>query len=140
MMWRWDHVPLRGADPEGSGAFAASRGGKRHKGVDYAFAPGDDVNSPVKGIVTRLGWAYANAPYRLVEILSHKGSLLWRFLYIDPIVKAGDKIELGQTIGTAQQISKRDGSEMTDHVHVEVNVNVQQLLGGRDDTSGDHSA
>jgi len=138
MMWRWDHVLLRGVDGKGSGAFAAPRGGKRHKGTDYVFASGDEVKSPVKGIITRLGWAYANSEFRLIEILSHKGSLLWRFLYVDPIVKAGDKIIEGQTIGTAQKISKRYGSEMKDHVHVEVNVNVEQLLGGRHDHQGDH--
>ena len=140
MMSRWDHMPLRGADPHGSGAFAAPRGGKRHKGTDYAFTPGSNVLSPVDGTVTRIGWAYSNSEYRLIEIISHGGALLWRFLYVDPIVKAGDKIIMDQTIGTAQQISKRYGSGMIDHVHVEVNVDIEWLLGGKHDSEGDHSA
>ena len=130
MTWRWDHVPLRGNDPEGSGAFASKRGAKKHKGTDYAFAPGEEVKSPIEGVVTRLGWAYKDAPYRLIEILSHSGALLWRFLYVRPAVKAGDEILEGQTIGTAQKISDRYGKKMTDHVHVEVNVDIEQLLGG----------
>ena len=139
-MWDWDDVPLRGADLEGSGAFAAPRGGKRHKGVDYAFEPGAEVKSPIEGCVTRLGWAYKDAPYRLVEILSHGGAMLWRFLYIDPIVGAGDLVASGQTIGTAQKISDRYGEEMTDHVHVEVNVDITELIGGKHDSEGDHGA
>lgn len=131
MIKKWADVELRGEDREGSGAFAAPRGGKRHKGVDYRFAEGDPVFSPVDGIVTRIGWAYANDIYRLVEILSHKGYLLWRFLYIAPLVKAGDKVKRGQTIGTAQAISKRYGPNMTDHVHVEVNIDVAAVLGGK---------
>ena len=140
MIWSWEDVPLRGSDPEGSGAFAASRGAKRHKGVDYAFEPGAEVKSPIEGIVTRLGWAYPNAPYRLIEILSHNGSLLWRFLYVNPVVRAGQQVAMGQTIGTAQKISDRYGEKMTDHVHVEVNVDIVELIGGKHDSEGDHGA
>jgi murein DD-endopeptidase MepM/ murein hydrolase activator NlpD len=134
MIYRWDDVPLRGVDGEGSGSFAASRGAKRHKGTDYEFAPGDEVKSPIEGTVTRLGLAYSNAPYRLVEIISHGGVLLWRFLYVDPVVRKGDRVTLGQTIGTAQKISDRYGEKMTDHVHVEVNVDIVELIGGHSGT------
>jgi murein DD-endopeptidase MepM/ murein hydrolase activator NlpD len=122
------------SDSEGSGAFAAPRGGKRHKGFDYEFEEGEDVLSPVDGIVTRLGYAYENQPYRLVEILSHKGLLLWKFLYLDPIVRAGDRVKVGQVIGVAQAISKQYGSNMKDHVHVEINIDPHAMLGG---TNGD---
>jgi murein DD-endopeptidase MepM/ murein hydrolase activator NlpD len=132
-MYRWDGVPLRGVDAEGSGAFAAKRGSKKHKGVDYAFEPGEEVRSPISGIVTRLGWAYISAPYRLIEIQGPSEAIMWRFLYVDPIVEAGDDIAEGQTIGTAQKISDRYGEKMTDHVHVEVNVDPLYLIGGMAD-------
>ena len=131
MISKWDERRIR-SDSEGDGHFAAPRGGRRHEGVDYEFDPGEAVKSPVEGIVTRLGWAYANDEYRLVEILSHKGYLLWRFLYVDPLVKAGDKVTLDQTIGTAQSVSKRYSDKMKDHVHVEVNIDVKAVLGGVD--------
>ena len=82
--------------------------------------------------VTRLGYAYKDEPYRLIEILSHKGYLLWRFLYVDPIVSPGNRVEAGQTIGTAQAISRKYGRKMTDHVHVEININPYAVLGGTD--------
>lgn len=127
------------SDSEGSGVFASARGAKRHKGVDYEFASGEVVTSPVSGIVTRIGYAYSDEPYRLVEILSHKGYLLWRFLYVKPLVGAGQKIEVDQTIGTAQAISDKYGEKMTDHVHVEVNIDPHAVLGGdsgKDDGAG----
>ena len=132
MIARWDKRKGRGCDGEGSGAFAAPRGSKRHKGFDYRFTKGEIVTSPVDGIVTRLGYAYKDEPYRLIEILSHKGYLLWRFLYVDPIVSPGNRVEAGQTIGTAQAISRKYGRKMTDHVHVEININPYAVLGGTD--------
>lgn len=131
MISRWEDRKIR-TDAEGDGHFATSRGGRLHNGVDYRFEEGEDVKSPVSGLITRLGYAYPNEPYRLVEILSHSGDLLWRFLYVHPKVKAGDKIILDQTIGTAQKISNKYGEKMLDHVHVEVNVNPRYLLGGKD--------
>jgi len=129
-MKRWDDVLLRGLDPKGDGQFAASRGGKRHKGVDYRYAEGDEVKSPVSGTVTRLSRCYNNEPYLLVEILSHKGAFLWRFLYIEPTVKAGQKILEGDLIGHAQNIASKYKGGMKNHVHVEVNINVKLLIGG----------
>lgn len=130
MVRRWDDREIR-SDDEGDGHFAAPRGGRRHEGVDYCFDEGEDVLSPVDGIVTRLGWAYANEPYRLVEILSHKGYILWRFLYIDPLVKAGQKVHVDEVIGKAQAISKKYSDKMKNHVHVEMNLDVQSVLGGK---------
>jgi hypothetical protein len=129
MISKWKDRSLR-SDSEGNGAFASRRGGKRHKGADFEFKPGEIVRSPVTGLVTRIGIAYEGDSYRLVEILSHKGYLLWRFLYVDPSVRAGDKIEVDQAIGTAQDISKRYSEEMTPHVHVEININPWSVIGG----------
>jgi hypothetical protein len=133
MISRWESRKVRGQDLKGSGAFAASRSGKRHKGEDYEFAPNEPVLSPVEGLVTRVGWCYQGEDYRLVELLTHKGYLLWRFLYIDPKVKAGDKVTLDQTLGTAQNIAAKYGGEskMTNHVHVEINLKPSGVIGGQ---------
>jgi hypothetical protein len=85
----------------------------------------------VAGIVTRLGWCYVNEPYRLVEILSHQGAFLWRFLYVDPDVAAGDVVGSGQVIGHAQDIAAKYGGGMINHVHVEVNIDPTLLIGGQ---------
>jgi hypothetical protein len=86
----------------------------------------------VDGLVLRIGWAYKDEPYRLVEILTHKGYLLWRFLYIDPVVKAGDKIKRDQLLGHAQAVSNKYGPAMQDHVHVEMNIDPHAVIGGQD--------
>ena len=129
----WSGVELRGADAMGDGAFASSRGYKRHKGTDYKFEPGAAVHSPMGGIVTRLGLCYPNADYQLVEI--QNDAVLLRLLYVDPIVTPGEDVIAGQTIGTAQKISDRYGEGMTDHVHVEMNVDVSRIFGGIDGDS-----
>ena len=132
MIARWDERVIR-VDGQGNGNFAEPRGGHRHKGVDYCFLPDEAVKSPVSGIVTRIGQAYSDTPkYKLIEILSHKGYILWRFLYVKPFVKAGDKVTVDQTIGTAQDISAKYGGGMKDHVHVEMNIDVKAVLGGKD--------
>ena len=131
MISRWDDRVIR-SDAEGDGSFASPRGGKRHKGADYRFEEGEDVKSPVEGIVTRIGYAYSGDDYRLIEILSHKGYLLWRFMYVQPSVKAGDRVSLNQTIGTAQAISERYSEKMQDHVHVEINLDPKSVIGGQD--------
>ncbi|MHC4703362.1 MAG: peptidoglycan DD-metalloendopeptidase family protein [Planctomycetota bacterium] len=131
MIYRWDDEELRGVDPKGSGMFAAGRGSKRHKGVDYRKAVGQDVKTPVAGIVTRLGWCYKDEPYRLVEILSHKGAFLWRVLYVDPCVESGAIVKSGQTIGQAQDIASKYGGGMINHVHVEVSIDPTLLIGGK---------
>lgn len=135
MISRWENRLVRGQDAHGSGAFVAPRGGKRHKGTDYVFEPGEAVHSPIEGIVTRTGYAYEGEAYRLIEILSHKGYLLWRFLYVDPKVSAGDKVLPDDVIGKAQDIAakyNRPKKVMTNHVHVEINLNPRGVLGGQD--------
>jgi len=132
---RWDDVPLRGSDKSGSGGFAASRGARRHEGEDYKYDVGAEVHTPVGGIVTRLGWCYADEPYRLVELLTHGGVFLWRFLYITPCVKAGDVLFDGDLIGHAQDIALKYGgpAKMKNHVHVEINVKPSKIIGGKED-------
>lgn len=135
-MKEWEKRKLRGQDPSGDGGFAAPRGGRRHNGVDYCFLPDEPVKSPVAGIVTRIGQCYAGDPtYKLVEILSDKGAAMWRFLYVKPAVKSAQIVQIGQTIGTAQDISRRYSKNMKNHVHVEVNLDVARVLGGVQDGS-----
>lgn len=128
----WDDVFLRGKDPMGSGAFAASRSGRRHNGVDYRKDPGDEIVSPVSGIVTRIGQCYSDtAKYKLVEILTNRGFFMWRFLYVDPTVVAGDKVKEGDVIGHCQDIASKYGGGMINHCHVEVNIDPSVLIGGK---------
>lgn len=109
----------RSIDGFGSGAFAASRGSRIHKGKDYEFKVGEVFKSPVGGTVIRIGWAYTGWGYRIVELLSFDKTVLFRFFYVAPVVKKGDRVEAEQILGHAQDIKAKYGNGMTNHIHVE---------------------
>lgn len=114
-------LELRGSDGYGSGAYGASRGARTHKGIDFSAPFGATILSPVEGIVSRLGYPYADdLSYRYIEILTC-GGLKHRIFYIDPIVKLSDKIAVGQPIGRVQNIAaKYDEHLMRNHIHYEI--------------------
>lgn len=108
---------LRGTDAQGSGAYGAPRGDRKHKGVDYAAKPGTMVSNIIPGRVTRLGYPYSgNKELRLIEIERPSGDLI-RYLYVLPVVKKGEWIEPGAPLGTVQRLPYKG---ITQHVHVDV--------------------
>ncbi len=97
---------VRGSDAWGDGAFGASRGNRKHKGPDYLAAPGECVGSVCDGVIRRIGRCYVDtAEYKLVEIATD--GALARLFYVNPEVLPGDEVRIGDTIGYAQDISKR---------------------------------
>lgn len=110
-------------DSEGHGHFGASRGSRKHKGVDLVVIPGATVYSPINGKVVR-----AVKPYADDDVLSgilidgtgeHEG-FQFKILYIKPdAVLIGNSVTKGQRIGIAQAVSRKHGAAMTDHIHVE---------------------
>lgn len=114
---------LRGTDAQGSGAYGASRGSRKHKGVDFACKPGSRVYSAVRGIVTRLGYPYSgNRELRLIEIEDGLESLI-RYMYVQPAVTKQQLINPGDLLGTVQKLSYRG---ITQHVHVDVKQMVNE--------------
>ena len=120
-------LKFRGSDSWGSGAYQSPRGGKKHKGVDYACEPGSYILSPCIGRVTKLGYPYGwveNATnYRYVEITDLIGNR-HRIFYIEPLVYKGEAVTVLTSIGIAQDISQKyqdpNLSPMTPHIHYEV--------------------
>ena len=121
-------LPFRGSDAWGSGAFGASRNGRKHKGVDYKAEPGSYILSPCIGKISKVGYPYGwveNATnYRYVQITEDLTGLRHRVFYIDPLVYKGQPVGILSVIGIAQDISTRyiDPSlaPMTPHVHYEI--------------------
>lgn len=118
----------RGTDDWGDGSFGASRGSRKHKGIDYKADPGDEILAPCDGKVTKLGYPYAPKPgdkitYRYVEITDHQG-YRHRVFYIEPAVNMARQVNKGVMIGTAQDISGKyhrdDRNPMINHVHYEI--------------------
>jgi murein DD-endopeptidase MepM/ murein hydrolase activator NlpD len=114
-------LELRGRDGYGSGAYGAPRGDRTHRGIDFKAPAGAAILSPVSGEVSKLGYPYSDDfSYRYVEVTTRSG-LKHRLFYVDPMVKVGDKIAVGQPLGLAQHIAARyDEHLMNNHIHYEV--------------------
>jgi murein DD-endopeptidase MepM/ murein hydrolase activator NlpD len=114
-------------DSAGLGHFGASRnakgGGKRkHPGTDYEMEAGELVDSPVVGKVTKIGYTYTDdLSYRYIQITDIDGNN-HRLFYVDPKedIKVGSIVDKGTIIGASQDLSKKHGSEMKNHVHYEI--------------------
>ena len=130
-------LELRAVDAFGYGHFGASRdGGTRdHKGVDYKAAAGQPVKAPISGYITKIGSAYSSSPeYRYIEITNPALRYEARVFYVDPDVRVGETVRLGDTIGTVRSLKLKYGEAMTDHVHLEIkapggrNIDATQVL------------
>lgn len=111
-------LKLRGKDPTGNGWYGASRGSREHKGVDYLGNPGDEVFACASGKI-RIGRVYSNpskSEFTLVEIKNKTYTI--KQMYVKPIVKNGDIVKCGQTIGILQAIGDFYGDGMPNHCHV----------------------
>ena len=105
-------------DGRGCGHFGASRGTRKHNGVDMACRPGTPVGSPVKGQVTKLGYPYkGDMRTRYVQIVAEK--YRYRLFYVEPEVAVGDWVELNEEIGISQRLDSMDRGG-TQHVHFEI--------------------
>jgi peptidoglycan LD-endopeptidase LytH len=113
---------VRDVDNFGSGHFLASRDGgvRRHEGVDYVSTAGQDVQAPISGYVTKIGYAYSDdANFRYVELTNRAIGYVARVFYVQPVVVLGQAVRLGQVVGTTETLRKRYPG-ITDHVHVEL--------------------
>jgi len=116
----------RGQDSWGSGEFGASRGDRTHRGIDYKVPAGSTVLSPVEGLVTKLGHAYADdLSFRYVQITTTDG-YDHRFFYVNPLVQDGDKVKKDQIIGLAQDLTNRYVG-ISEHIHYEVRYKGEYL-------------
>jgi leukocyte cell-derived chemotaxin-2 len=124
-MQRFHDVTSTGArqrDKWGFGSFGAGRGGRPHQGVDFAVRAGDDVLSPVDGLILRPAAPYKDDP-RFDGVVI-EGSGPWTGVEVKIFYVAGERsgsIKAGERIGRAQNVaSKYPG--ITNHVHLEVRV------------------
>lgn len=116
---------MRGDDAWGSGHFGASRGKRKHQGIDIVVSPGSTVSSPVDGTVMRTDVVvYPDAPhFSGVEIETDDGSRI-KIFYVQPDIAKGSRIKAGDPVGTAEDFTKRygpkKGGAITPHIHMEV--------------------
>ncbi len=114
--------PLRTKDSQGEGHYGASRGARTHKGIDLACYEGSIILSLTDGVVTKLGYPYnpnnhIKGHLRYVQITFE--DLDYRYFYVQPLVKVGDKIKAGDEIGITQGLVEIYPG-ITDHFHFEI--------------------
>ena len=80
-------MKLRKCDPQGCGHYGASRGTRKHNGVDVLREPGITLYSPVVGVVTKLGYTYSVSQADC-DYVRFKGNSIvdncipgWQFVY-----------------------------------------------------------
>lgn len=116
-------LDIRGCDSQGCGEFGASRGSRKHIGVDLCCDPGTEIKSPVPGVVTKLGWPYGNpnkVHIRYVQIT--QGDYNYRVFYVDPSVEVGQQVTSDTVIGNSQALGTFYRG-ITEHIHFEIKNN-----------------
>lgn len=114
----------RACDDRGCGHYKALRdqGKREHLGIDIRSNPGQVVLSPIEGIISKLGTAYAeDKRFKSVHIRgtgSYEGISV-KLLYVSSNLSLNAEIQRGGVLGTAQNISQKYAG-ITNHVHLEV--------------------
>lgn len=111
-------MQARKCDSQGCGHFGASRGDRKHNGIDLACMAGTAISSPVGGMVSKVGYPYGDdLSFRYVEIDGMGYS--FRMFYVDPLVREGQKVYKGDVLGVCQSLMQRYPG-ITDHIHFEI--------------------
>lgn len=108
------------SDKMGSGHYGASRGSRKHKGVDLIAIENESVFAPIDGIITHSQPYAGDTKYRGVRVTN--GDQEWKVFYCLPSFPEGTKVFKGQKIAKAQDISEKYGNGMINHVHVEYRI------------------
>lgn len=111
-------------DTQGDGHFGASRGRRRHNGLDIIVTPGSAVYCPIEGFMKRVAHPYGGRRNKKWLGCAIEGTGLYlgyevKIFYMDPFLM-GEYVYPNDIVGKAQAISKKYTSAMIDHLHVEV--------------------
>ena len=112
----------RKCDQQGCGHYGASRGSRKHVGIDLCKPASSSLEdkTPVivgfSGTVSKIGYAYSDRPHRYVEI--KLTDFYCRVFYIEPCVSVGDKVSHETIIGYSMPLGGYYEG-ITEHVHVE---------------------
>lgn len=110
---------LRRLDTWGSGAFGASRGSRKHQGLDLVVDKGGAIRAPSGGEIVREARPYPNDNRYSGVLLRLDDGVELKIFYIEGWQRG--RIERGDKIGIAQDLRKKY-AKITNHVHVEAFV------------------
>jgi len=136
-----ESVRYRYQDDWGKGLWRDPRSdGRLHPGVDIVTRPGEAVYAPMSGTLSisdaylpntddSKGKAGIRKTYKAIRITDDEGRTIV-LRYVKPLpeiwnLAAGERIEAGAPVGTAQSLQylypaeEKGGNRITDHIHVE---------------------
>lgn len=120
---------LRECDSRGCGYYGASRGSRKHEGVDLVAEAGTTIMSGIVGTVSRHIRVYANdSRYTGIEIKGEGVNEGWtvKYFYVGQLTSVGTKVNQRSTIGKVQNIANKF-SGITPHVHIELYIDGKQV-------------
>lgn len=110
----------RKCDKQGCGHWGASRGSRKHRGVDLVCDVGDYINSPVNGVVTKIGFPYGDSNKHHIRYIEIENSeYKFRVFYVDPAVAKGETVTTKTVIGVSQELGCFYNG-ITEHIHLEI--------------------
>ncbi|EAL67009.1 hypothetical protein DDB_G0280935 [Dictyostelium discoideum AX4] len=117
-------------DRGGQGHYGASRGGRKHMGIDFSSIVGQDIVAPISGKV--VNFKGARTKYPMLQLYPSKKFTEFDYLqmlYVHPPVGinmgASYQVSVGDTIGIAANLQELGYSvEVTPHIHLELKKNV----------------
>lgn len=118
-------VFLRDCDSHGCGHFGAPRGDRTHQGLDIRSDPLAPFPVPFDCEIIRYGVVDNQSPtYHLIEIKGTQGQFKnWKckLMYLNKGNSfIGQRISKFTPIGLTETLSLRYGSQMTNHIHLEL--------------------
>lgn len=116
-------IKIRGQDKHGAGHYGASRGKRKHNGIDILCHKNESIIAFEGGKITKIWFPYdLNDPkkghLRYTEITINNGDK-HRYFYTDSLYLVGSVVERGDTIAWAQGL-KEIYPGITEHYHFEI--------------------
>ena len=110
------------SDGAGDGYFGAKRGERTHLGTDFLSDRGQGVVAPVDSQYRRLvKRVYANdANYQGMEFETQE--FMITLFYVSASINHMEFVKAGQLIGMAQDINRKHGDPMLNHIHLQVAI------------------
>lgn len=111
-------------DTQGLGHFGASRGSRKHAGIDFVANPGAAVFAPIGGTTRKLQVYSGNPTWTGVAIKNADYEV--KLFYVAPLGNLPARVQRGERLGSMQNRAAGNSS-MKNHIHVEVWVKGKQV-------------
>lgn len=100
----------------GGGGYGAGRdrGARKHAGIDFGLAQGQNAMSVVSGTVARVGTAKGYGNY--LDIVGDNG-FVYRYTHVRSLVQQGSRVQAGQAVASPNMSGTNIGGA---HLHFEV--------------------